>query len=187
MRLNCTDQRLLKDKFVRSAKLPGLKQAKGLTLGKCHRLNGQTDMFEQRERFRRRHKFPSETHAEVLTNIARGILQNACSCAEPKGPWKLGELTEYGLVHMVLTVSLSRDFSIVRWEVWWEQKISRPHVWLSLEEPWTLYHLKTGHSQGQNHWPQLARVLRLDWVPGGVWLAWCGAHLGRELHLVLAS
>lgn len=121
MRLNCTDQCLLKDKFVRSAKLPGLKQAKGLTLGKCHRLNGQTDMFEQRERFGRRHKFPSETDAEVLTNVARGILQNACPCAEPKGPWKLGELTEYSLVHMVLTVSLNenstQDFSTVRWEV----------------------------------------------------------------------
>lgn len=58
-----------------------------------------------------------ETEAEVLTNVARGILQNVCSCAEPKGPWKLGELTEYSLVHMVLTVSLSRDFSTVRWEV----------------------------------------------------------------------
>lgn len=43
-RLNCPAQSLLKEKSVRSAQLPELRQAKGLTLGKRHRPDRPTDM-----------------------------------------------------------------------------------------------------------------------------------------------
>ena len=50
-------------------------------------------------------------------NIARGIPQNVCPFAEPKGPQELCELKECNLVHMLLTVSLKADFIAVRCEV----------------------------------------------------------------------
>lgn len=96
MRLDCPDRGPLTDKSMHSAKPHSLEYTKApcweSVTDKTSKLTCVTRGSHTKSG--RRHEFPSEMGARVLTNVARGIPRVMCSCAKPKGPWEGNEFTE---------------------------------------------------------------------------------------------
>lgn len=149
MRLDCPDRGPLTDKSVHSAKPHRLEHAKAPCWETVTDKTSKLTCVPRGSHTKsgRRHEFPSEMGAKVLTNVARGIPRVMCSCAKPIGPWAGNEFTECTPSIWFLVVSLNEDGGTVR-----------PGKSLALEspcgvQPWgTLDSLplkNTGHSQGQ--------------------------------------